>query len=354
MEELARSFLGPEQVRSVCPMGSGHINDTYLVEYHQGAPQVLQRLNTHVFPHPEKVMENIARVTSHLKAKGQKGLCLIPTREGQTWLRDEHGQCWRMYEKVAPATSFEGLQTRRQAYQVGFAFSQFQSNLADLQEPRLHETIVDFHHTPKRVERLHQAVRRDVAGRVAAVSLEIERALSWSRESRLLDLKLPERITHNDTKLNNLLFDEEGHEPICVVDLDTVMPGLVHYDFGDMVRTGCATAAEDEPDLAKVGFSREFFAAMVSGYLEGGQAFLTLPEVEELAFSGVLLTFELGVRFLTDYLEGDHYFKVHYPEHNLVRARSQFELARLLEAAEPSLKDLTLCHWRELLGAPGR
>ncbi len=354
MEELVERFEGPGPFRSARPMGSGHINDTYLVEYENGPDQVLQRLNTHVFPRPDHVMDNIGRVTTHLASKQHLGLKLIPTRCGQNWIQDSQGQCWRMYEKVTPSRSFETLQTPRQAYQVGFAFSQFQGQLADLPEPRLHETILDFHHTPKRAQRLHQAVVEDRVGRVAQVKREVEQALAWEQVGRLLSLGLPERITHNDTKLNNLLFDEQGHQPICVVDLDTVMPGLIHYDFGDMVRTGCATAAEDEADLAKVGFSAEFFEALTSGYLEGGLNFLTIPEVEELAFSGVLLTFELGLRFLTDYLEGDHYFKVHYPEHNLVRARSQFELARQLELRQGELKDQTLKRWLELRRALGR
>lgn len=360
MEKVALQFHGPRQVRDIQPLGRGHINDTYLVAYHDGPDHVLQRLNTYVFPRPEWVSDNIVRVTQHLRSKVShlprpecRCLQVVASHQGPFLHYDEQGHCWRMYQRVQPVTSFDQLQTAQQAYYVGRSFGEFQAQLVDLPGPRLHETIGDFHHTPKRLARLLQVAEGDPLRRRKTAQWEVD--FAHQRQSRVEHLiqrhlrgEIPERITHNDTKLNNLLFDEHGLEPLCVVDLDTVMPGLIHYDFGDMVRTGCATAEEDEADLEVVDFDRQFFAGMARGYLEAGQSFLSLAEIEELAFSSILLTLEVGIRFLTDYLEGDVYFKVHHPEHNLQRARSQFALVRRLEAAEAELTDLVLDHWGAL------
>lgn len=354
---IACEFEGPSEVSSIVPMGRGHINDTYVVQYYDGPDRVLQRLNGHVFPRPDWVMENIVRVTRHLQGKllhlpdgASRHLEVIPTREGACLFVDEQGGHWRMYRRMHPTRSYDRLENADQAYWVGHSFAKFQAQLADLPAPRLHETIVDFHHTPRRLRRLQQVAENDSQRRLAGARAEFDFAMErQTGAERLLELlrrgELTERITHNDTKLNNLLFDEHGQEPLCVVDLDTVMPGLVHYDFGDMIRTGCSTAPEDEADLNRVGFNDELFEGIARGYLEAARPFITLPEVEQLAFSSILMTLEVGIRFLTDYLEGDVYFKVHHPGHNLQRARSQFALVRQLEVSEARMHDLVMAAW---------
>jgi Ser/Thr protein kinase RdoA (MazF antagonist) len=355
--QIAQEFVGPRQVSKILPMGRGHINDTFLVHYQDGPDRVLQRLNSHVFPRPEWVMDNIVRVTEHLQSKlahlsdaEKRHLRVIPTHSGHSLFVDPEGHHWRMYNRLHPMLSYEQLQNPRQAYCVGHSFGAFQALLADLPQPRLHETIADFHHTPRRLHRLLQVAQADTQRRRALAQREVDFAQAREqRVGRLIEGQhrgdLPERITHNDTKLNNLLFDPQSQEPMCVVDLDTVMPGLVHYDFGDMIRTGCATAAEDEEDLDRIDLDRDLFAGIARGYLEAGRSFLKDSEVEHLAFSGILMTLEVGIRFLTDYLEGDCYFKVHHPDHNLQRARSQFALVSCLEKAENELHDLVMAIW---------
>ncbi len=355
--QIPQHFDCPRQVRRISPLGNGHINDTFLVVFADGPDHVLQRINHFVFPRPEWVMDNILRVTQHLQGKFShlpdghlRSLRVVQTRQGRSLHIDEKGRFWRMYHRLHPMQSYEQLQTPRQAYFVGRSFGEFQAQLADLPQPRLHETIADFHHTPRRLTRLLHVAQADPQRR----RVKAQRELNFAQEGQhrvemLVDLQrrgeIPERITHNDTKLNNLMFDQAGNEPLCVLDLDTVMPGLIHYDFGDMIRTGCATAAEDEEDLERVDFDRELFRGICQGYLEAGRSFLTEREVEHLAFSAILMTLEVGVRFLTDYLEGDLYFKVHHPEHNLQRARAQFELVRRLEAAESELQDQVMQTW---------
>ena len=355
--QVAYHFDGPRKVRRISPLGRGHINDTFLVNFEDGPDHVLQRINHFVFPRPEWVMDNIVRVTQHIQKKvehmadgPQRSLRVIHTRQGRSCHVCDQGHHWRMYNRLHPMQSYDQLQTPRQAYFVGRSFGEFQAQLADLPSPRLHETIQDFHHTPRRLARLLQVAQSDTQRRRAGAQRELDFAQQRQHRVELLVEcqrrgELPERITHNDTKLNNLMFDEGGNEPLCVIDLDTVMPGLIHYDFGDMIRTGCATAAEDEEDVERVDFDRNLFSGICQGYLEAGRTFLTPLEVEHLAFSAILMTLEVGIRFLTDYLEGDPYFKVHHPEHNLQRARSQFQLVRRLEAAESELHDLVMEQW---------
>lgn len=359
--KVAQHFDCPRQIARVSPLGRGHINDTFLVTFKDGPDHVLQRINHFVFPRPEWVMDNIVRVTQHLQAKvahlpdcHQRSLRVIHTRQGRSVHRDDQGQYWRMYSRLHPMQSYDQLQTHRQAYFVGRSFGEFQGLLADFPQPRLHETIADFHHTPRRLARLLHVAGADPQRRRVLAQREIDFASKRQHRVELLVEcqrrgEIPERITHNDTKLNNLMFDEAGNEPLCVLDLDTVMPGLVHYDFGDMIRTGCATAPEDEEERDLVDFDRQLFSGICEGYLEAGRSFLTTREVEHLAFSAILMTLEVGIRFLTDYLEGDVYFKVHHPEHNLRRARSQFELVRKLEAAENELHDQVMQTWERSL-----
>ena len=329
------------------PYGSGHINDTYRVSVNlAGRPvhYLLQRLNLSLFTDPVRLMENIRRVTEHQRAKlaaageaepSRKALTIIPTRGGEPFLRDPEGNAWRMYLFIEGARTFDQIERPDQAEEAARAFARFQNTLADLPAPRLNETIPAFHDIRSRLAALDAAVAADVCGRVGEVAAEL--AFVNARRpvvTRLLDRfaagEIPERITHNDTKINNVMLDDADGRGVCVIDLDTVMPGLALYDFGDMIRTATATAAEDERDLSKVGSSFAFFEALVRGYLSEAK-FLVPAEIEELAFSGIVITFTIGVRFLTDYLAGDVYFKIHRPGHNLDRCRTQFKMVEDME-----------------------
>ena len=340
------------------PFGGGHVNDTFQLTFDQGGVRlhyVLQRINRNVFRKPEQVMENMDRVTRHLLAKihaekvetRKRTIRLLRTFANQPCVTDERGDVWRAYIFVENARAYDVLETPEQAFKVAQAFGEFQYNLVDLPGPRLHETIPDFHNTPKRLEALRQAIRRDPVGRERRVRREIDFIMKRADETeRLLRLQaegaIPERITHNDTKVNNILIDDLTGDGICVIDLDTVMPGLSLYDFGDMVRAGTSPAEEDEVDLAKVGMRFEMYEALYRGFLSSAGSFLTEAERENLPFSGKLITFEIAIRFLTDYLEGDVYFKVKRPEHNLERCRNQLRMVESIEEQSKRMKDLLL------------
>jgi hypothetical protein len=348
---VAREFEFQGEVFEFAPYGNGHINDTYLVSCGDaGAPvrYILQRINAQVFHDPIAVMHNIERVTAHLAAQvggeldsARRLPRLVSTRDGRGWYTDAEGETWRAYSFVEGTRAYETVESAKLAFQAARAFGRFQQQLASLPPPRLLETIPNFHHTPKRFAALKQAIDADVARRVAGAGPEIDFALAHEAITGvLLGANLPERTTHNDTKLNNVLFDQKTGEGICVVDLDTVMPGLAPYDFGDMVRTSTSAAAEDERDLSKVGMQFEMFEALVRGYLDEAGVFLTNEEKEFLAFSGKLITFETGIRFLSDYLAGDTYFKVHREGHNLDRCRTQFKLVESIEQQEEAMNRL--------------
>lgn len=342
-------FLG--QATTFAPHGNGHINDTFLVTCQTAdAPvrYILQRINRHVFRAPAVLMQNIERVTAHLAAqlanhpdRARRALTLIATRDGRNWHEDAHGEIWRAYRFIDNARSYETATSAAQAFQAAHAFGHFQEQLASLPAPRLHETIPDFHHTPKRFAALQQAITEDAKGRAALAKPEIEFALAHEPLAGvLLNANLPERITHNDTKFNNVLLDDSTGESLCVIDLDTVMPGLALYDFGDMVRTTTSPAEEDEQDLSKVTMQFPLFEALVRGYLSATGGFLTEAERDYLAFSGKLITFEVGIRFLADYLNGDTYFKIHREAHNLDRCRTQFKLVESIELQEEKMNRL--------------
>jgi aminoglycoside phosphotransferase (APT) family kinase protein len=330
------------------PYGSGHINDTFRAVYDRRGEHhstLLQRINHHIFKNPAALMSNIERVTAHITAQvadhpdaSRRALHLIPTRDGAKCHRDPEGNWWRMYQFVERARSYDSVETPRQAYQAAYAFGQFQHQLATLPAPRLSDTIPDFHHTPKRFAALESAVSSDTVNRAIHAAPEIAFALARQPITGiLLQADLPERVTHNDTKFNNVLLDDETGEGLCVIDLDTVMPGLALYDFGDMVRTATSPAAEDERDLSRVCMRMPMFEALVRGYLAAAGSFLTPAEKQYLAFSGKLITFEIGLRFLTDYLAGDTYYKVHRLEHNLDRCRTQFQLVKSIEEREDQM-----------------
>jgi len=334
---IARQFQLHGEFVSAAPYGNGHINDTYCVVCDQGGTRVryiFQRINHNIFKNPVALMENIWRVTEHLGHKmagkpepTRRVLTLIPTHDNQPYYRDPDGNHWRVYIFIEKARTFDAVESTSQAFEAAKAFGQFQKLLADLPAPRLHDTIPDFHHTPKRFAALEKAIEADIVNRAQFAKAEIEFALKHkSLASALLDAGLPERVTHNDTKLNNVMLDDTTGEGVCVIDLDTVMPGLALYDFGDMVRTTTSPVKEDERDLSKVVMQFPMFEALVRGYLAEAVEFLTPAEKQFLPLSGKLITFEIGLRFLADFLAGDKYFKVHRENHNLDRCRTQFKL----------------------------
>lgn len=337
--------------------GSGHINDTFLARFDQaGAPvrYIFQRINRNVFKNVPQLMENISRVTRHVADKAGKydsrrALTLVPACDGAPFYKTPAGDFWRVYLFVEGARTYDAVETLGQAFEAARAFGQFQQALADLPGGRLHETIPHFHDTPRRLEALRQAAAADVAGRGKELRAELDFAFQREAEAgRLLDLvrtgDIPERVTHNDTKLNNVMLDDKTGQGICVIDLDTVMPGLSLYDFGDLVRFGTNTGAEDETDPAKIDVSLPIFESLVQGYIAGAGNILTAAEWDHLVFAGKLMTYEVGIRFLTDYLQGDVYFKTKRPGHNLARARNQFRLVERMETVAPALLDIVRRH----------
>ena len=339
---VAANFQIAGEFLEAAPYGSGHINDTYCVVFNQGGTRVryiFQRINHAIFKNPVALMENVQRVTAHLAAKiagetdsSRRVLTLIPARSGAACYCDPAGNHWRVYIFIEAARGYDAVENPAQALAAAQAFGRFQKLLADLPAPRLHDTIPDFHHTPRRFAALEQAIAADAVNRAQLARPEIEFALRHkAMVSVLLEANLPERVTHNDTKFNNVLLDDATGVGVCVIDLDTVMPGLALYDFGDMVRTTTSPAKEDERDLSKVTMQFPMFEALARGYLSSAADFLTPAEKKFLPFSGQLITFEIGLRFLTDYLAGDTYFKVHREGHNLDRCRTQFKLVESIE-----------------------
>lgn len=324
------------------PYGNGHINDTYLCH---GRPDViLQRINTDIFKNPDGVMENIRAVTKHVRKKYDElgntderaTLTVIETKEGGCIHRTEDGSCFRMYAFIKDSIGIDFPDNNDQLFEAGKAFGTFQRMLDDFPADTLFECIPNFHNTPIRVQNLKNAAQKDVKGRLAEVQKEYETAIELSKYASkvtdgIADGSIPLRVTHNDTKLNNVLFDINTMKALCVIDLDTVMPGSILYDFGDALRFCATDAVEDETDLSRVKFNLDKFAAFAGGFLPAVGDCLTEKEVEFLPLSAFLMTYECGIRFLTDYLEGDTYFKIHREKHNLDRARNQLALALDME-----------------------
>ncbi len=351
IEEILSNFSIKGQLTEAKPFGSGHINDTFRIrtEEADGAQHLytLQRINHAVFRKPQQVMDNIERTLVHLNTKmeafpGVRALSLVRTKEKRNCVRTFDGKWWRMYDFIDGVMSYDNVKDPDVVYEAARGFAQFQNMMADLPLPRLHETIPYFHHTPMRYATLEEAVYLDIRGRVQEVAAEIEfvrerRHLVAHLLNRYLRGQIPERITHNDTKINNALFDPTTKRCVAVVDLDTVMPGLALYDFGDMCRTTCSTADESEPDADLMQFDIKMFEAAVAGYLDTAH-FLLPAEVQELVFSAWLLPFMIGIRFLTDYLQGDTYFKTHYPKQNVDRCRTQFKLVERIETLREEMQ----------------
>lgn len=357
IEDISRQFQIYGEILHAEPCKIGHINETFAATYAQAGTRVRyihQKINQNVFKDPESLMNNLTRVTTHIRNKlssrgerdvTRKALILVPARDGRPFHRNGDGDYWRTFFFVEGAQTFEAVQTTAQAFQAGCAFGNFQSLLVDLPGERLVETIPGFHNTRKRFDHFQKIAGEDHCNRAQSAAAEIDFAL---RHEGIVDVllnalasgQIPERITHNDTKFNNVMLDNATGSQICVLDLDTVMPGLVLYDFGDMVRTTTSSTLEDEKDLSRVQMQMPMFEALTRGYLEAAGEFLTPTEKALLAFSGKLITFTIGLRFLTDYLAGDKYFRVHRPGHNLDRCRTQFKLMESIEQQEEAMQNL--------------
>jgi Phosphotransferase enzyme family len=355
LRSVAARFQICGDFREAAPYGSGHINDTYAAVFDQaGSPMryIFQRVNHNVFKDPAGLMGNVERVTAHIRRKLEAAgadqisrhvLTLVSALDGKCWYADAEGNHWRCYLFIERAKSYDQIEQPRQAFEAARAFGEFQKQLADLPPPRLRDTIPNFHHTRSRFDALRRAIEQDACNRAAGVKADIEFAL---RHEPLVDVLLdlqahglvPERVTHNDCKLNNVMLDDATGEGVCVIDLDTVMPGLTLYDFGDMCRTATCPTAEDERDLSKVEMRMDMFEALVGGYLASAGGFLNTVEKDYLVFCAKLITFEIGFRFLADHLEGDRYFKVHRPGQSADRARVQFKMVESFERNEAAMR----------------
>lgn len=352
LKEILSNFQIEGEFVRVSPYGSGHINDTFVADCNRNGVirrYILQRINHNIFKNPPELMDNIVRVTEHIRKKlksqgaediDRRVLTLIPADDGGNYYLDTVGDYWRVYIFLEGARTYDVLENLEQARQAAKAFGQFQEMLVDLPQPPLFETIPDFHNGPKRYLDFEQALRDDRFNRAASAEDEID---FLNRHSYIFDIlpeliangKIPKRISHNDTKINNVMIDDETNQGICVIDLDTVMPGSALYDYGDIVRTTVSSAQEDEPDLSKVYIETDRFESITGGYLSAAGNFLNKAEKEHLVHSAQLVTLMVGTRFLTDYLVGDVYFKIHKPGHNLQRCKSQFKrVESLIENAD--------------------
>lgn len=349
--EILAGFGLPQDCPAV-PMAGGHINDTFSVDTQEGR-FVLQRINRFVFPSPEDIMENIIGVTEFLRAQLERQggdpnrgtLAVRRAADGKGYYIDQNGEYWRCTAFIPGATAHETATSPKMLREAGRAFGEFQKMLSDYPADTLHEIIPKFHDTPDRFRQLQEAVREDRAGRKKLVAAELEFAAQRETACGLLmellqQGKLPLRVTHNDTKMSNVLIDDQTDEAVCVIDLDTVMPGLTAFDFGDSIRAGASTGAEDETDLSKVHFDLSLYEAYAEGFLSAAGHALTKEELQTLPDGAILMTFEVGIRFLADFLNGDVYFRVSRPEQNLDRARNQFHLVREMEGKRAEMEEI--------------
>ena len=355
MEKTLQQFRIVGDLVSVEPYGNGHINDTFLLEY-QNSPvtyYIAQRMNREVFKNPVELMENIMAVTQFLRKEiiayggnpNRETLNVIPSLDDKPFVIDEEGEYWRIFEFITDAVCYEEVENPRDFYESGYAFGRFQSLLAEFPSASLHETIVNFHNTLARFERFKAVVAADKVGRGASVQAEIDFVLAHKEIAQafanvVASGEVPLRVTHNDTKLNNVMMDAKTGKAVCVIDLDTVMPGLAMNDFGDAIRYGASTGAEDELDLSKISCDMELFEAFTQGFIKGCGGRLTQREIELLPMGAKVMTYECGMRFLTDYLEGDVYFKTHREHHNLDRARTQFKLVEDMNQKWQQMNDI--------------
>ncbi|MGE5420584.1 MAG: phosphotransferase enzyme family protein [Chloroflexota bacterium] len=353
LKEIYSLFQTDGSYQSGEAYGSGHIHDTFRIVTTEKEKDdyILQRLNNKIFKNIPQLQHNIERVTVHLRNKlknipgsniKRECLQLIPSKDGKSWIEDNEGNFWRMYVFISDHKSYNVVDSPDKAYEGGKAIGRFQAMLADMPGDPLHETIPYFHDIEKRLETFVATINRNPVKRAEQVKDEIKLVLDRAEEMKvILSLgkqgKIPLRITHNDTKFNNILLDRKD-KALCVIDLDTVMPGYVHYDFGDAIRTATNTATEDETDLSKVTMNIDLFRAYAEGYLSETGKTLNSVEKEYLAFAPKLITYTIAVRFLTDFIDGDNYFKIHHEHHNIQRARAQLKLVRSMEEQYGDMK----------------
>ena len=328
--------------------GEGHINETYLATCDTGLSYILQKINTNTFKDPVGLMENVSSVTDFLAKNSDDprgAMRIVRAKDGKPYHVDSENHYWRVYDFVPSSVCLQMAESTKDFYNTGLAFGRFQKLLADFPAETLHESIPKFHDTRDRYRQLKEAIARDKAGRAASCQAEIEFAMARESEAgqiveALESGRLPWRVTHNDTKLNNILLDYDTHEPLCVIDLDTVMPGSSLYDFGDSIRFGAATAPEDETDLSKVSMSLDLFEVYTKGYLTGCGGSLTELELQMLPIGAKMMTLECGARFLADHLNGDVYFRIHRENHNLDRCRTQFKLVSDMESKMDQMAEI--------------
>ena len=365
LEDALYAFGFGSQCSYVKPFGEGHINETYAVymptDKGEEFAYILQRVNNNVFKDPAGVMENIFGVTEYLRNvvreeggdPDRETLSCIKTKNGCTYFEDSEGQPWRSYHYIQNSVCYQLVENPEQFYQSGASFGHFLKQLGSYPVASLKETIPNFHNTVNRFENFQIALKRDIKNRAVTCKPEIQFVLDRKEDCKVLveqqeNGTLPIRVTHNDTKLNNILFDADTGKGLCIIDLDTIMPGLVANDFGDSIRFGAATAEEDEKDLSKMHFDISLYELYTKGYLEETRDVLTPEEAVSLAWGARLMTLECGMRFLTDYLQGDTYFKTAYPEHNLVRARTQFRLVEEMEQQFDKMIEIAEKYYRGL------
>ena len=364
IESVASNFRLEGRLIEAEPFGSGYINDTFSLRCRTDAGErhyILQRINHHVFKDPAAMMDNIRRVTTHIRRKlqgqgdksAERQLTVIETNDGAACFEDNQGNYWRLYNKIEDALTYDTLESAEMAYEVARMFGWFQRMLTDLPGPPLNETIRNFHTTPKRLRDFQEVHQRDPCNRAKDAGAEIDFVLENAGICDVLlnlvgEGKIPVRIAHNDAKTNNVMLDAGTHKGVCVIDLDTVMPGLSLYDFGDMVRTATSPAEEDERDLSKVAMQMSRFEMLAKGYAEETHTFLTSAEKKHLAFSGKLITFEQMIRFLADHLAGDIYYKVHREGHNLDRSRTQMKLVESIVEQQEAMNEVVERVFRQI------
>mgnify|MGYP005764911915 FL=1 len=356
LRQAAAAFAFDRPAGEAERFGAGHINDTFAVWAADRSKRwILQRINTDTFTDPAGLMENVTGVTAYLRRQiierggdpDRETLNVIPTLDGKAYYTDTEGGAWRAYIFVEGTVCLQKVENERDFYTAAETFGNFQNQLAGYPAATLHETIARFHDTPNRYANFEKALAADVMGRARDVGPEIAFIRAREADCRVLVDQLaagvlPLRVTHNDTKLNNVLIDQETGKGICVIDLDTVMPGLSAYDFGDSIRFGANDCAEDESDQSKVHFSLHLYKVFAEGYLAAAGSAMTEAERRSLPWGAKLMTLECGIRFLTDYLEGDHYFKISRPDQNLDRARTQFTLVQGMEREFDAMTQLAL------------
>ena len=346
---LAIKQFNSEEILHVRPFGNGLINSTWIATLKDDNGNIfrnlLQKINVNVFKNPDELMENIVSVTTFLRKKVDEDgtITVIPTLDNKSYYCDEFGNYWRVYKFIEDTIAHEKIQNDEDFYTCGLAFGKFQEQLADYPAEKLYETIPNFHNTPSRFADFKKALVEDKCGRAENVKEEIDFVLARECKadeitSKLDSGEIPYRVTHNDTKLNNILIDDLTGKAKAIIDLDTIMPGAAAYDFGDSIRFGASTGSEDETDLSKISVDTHLFKVYAKGYLAAANKFLTPAEKDSLVTGAYLMTLECGVRFLTDYLNGDTYFRIHRENHNLDRCRTQFKLVSDMEAKEIELR----------------